>query len=122
MASYGLVTPCANCPFRTDIKPFISSARAQEILATEGEFPCHKTIVLGDVDDEGDTEIAEDENAQFCAGFLICREHDDAPNQIMRIAERVGLYDRRKLRMDAPVYKGVAAAVKAHRKAERNRR
>ncbi len=109
MSKYGLVTPCANCPFRSDIRPFITLARAQEILTQQGEFLCHKTLDYRDEDD------VDEKNAQVCAGFLICLEHDQQPNQMMRIAERLGMYDARKLRMDAPVYKGVKAALKAHR-------
>lgn len=122
---YRLVTPCGNCPFRSDVKPYITAARAREILSSRGEFHCHKTIELGDgLDDgvDGDTdhwrEVVDDKNAQVCAGFLICLEHDNEPNQMMRIAGRVGLYDRRKLRMDAPVYRGVKEAIHAH---QRNR-
>lgn len=117
MSDYGLITPCAQCPFRSDIKPYLSAARVREILTSQGEFQCHKTIELGDGMVEGDenwVEVADDSKAQVCAGFLICLEHDDAPNQMMRIAERLRLYDRSKLRMDAPVYRGVRAAIKAH--------
>ena len=31
-------------------------------------------------------------------------ERESSPNQLMRIAERVGHYDHRKLNMDAPVF------------------
>jgi hypothetical protein len=120
---YGLVSPCKNCPFRTDIKPYITAARAADILRSQGEFHCHKTITIGAeaIDDEVDCddtfrEVIDDKNAQVCAGFLICLEHSGAPNQVMRIAERLGLYDRNKLRMDAPVYRGIEIAIRAHRR------
>src|ERR1041385_6471860 len=119
MAEYGLITPCANCPFRTDIRPYITVARVREILSSQGEFHCHKTIEVGDsANDRDETwgEVLDDTKAQVCAGFLICLEHDEAPNQMMRIAERLGLYDASKLRMDAPVYRGMDAAIRAHRK------
>lgn len=48
MADYGLISPCKNCPFRTDIKPFITAARAKDILSSQGEFHCHKTIEVGE--------------------------------------------------------------------------
>jgi hypothetical protein len=38
-----------------------------------------------------------------CAGAMIVLEHEDRPNQIMRIAERLGFYDRTALVMDSPV-------------------
>lgn len=119
MADYGLITPCANCPFRSDVRPYITAGRAKEILTSQGEFHCHKTVELGEpIEDDDETwgEVLEDKNAQVCAGFLICLENDGSPNQMMRIAERLRLYDPSKLRMDAPVYKSVREAVAAHRR------
>jgi hypothetical protein len=117
MSAYGLKTPCSNCPFRTDIRPYIRAERVREILTSNEEFHCHKTIVVDPSDDEDHWgDVVEDEHAQVCAGFLICLEHDDAPNQMMRIAERLGMYDRTKLRMEAPVYRGVNAAINAHKR------
>lgn len=120
MSAYGLKTPCANCPFRTDVKPYIRAERAHDILAAQGEFHCHKTITTGetiveDCDEEW-AEIVDDSHAQVCAGFLIVLEHEGRPNQMMRIAERLGMYDPRKLRMDAPVYHSIKEAVAAHRR------
>lgn len=97
--TYDLTTPCANCPFRNDITPFIHPERCEEILNEEGTFRCHKT---------------DDHNVQHCAGFLIIREKEDRPNQMMRIAERLGAYDHTKLNMDAPIYDSVHEAVSAH--------
>lgn len=124
MSAYSLITPCAQCPFRTDIKPFITAERAESILTADGEFHCHKTIEVGDNidDDKNWAEVTDDKNAQVCAGFLICLEHEGRPNQMMRIAERIGMYDASKLRMDAPVYRSIDDAVSAHRKGQRKRR
>lgn len=117
MAKYGLITPCEKCPFRTDIRPYLRPERVDEILHIQGEFPCHKTIKVGDQiddDDENWCEITDDRNAQVCAGFLILLENEGAPNQMMRIAERLGAYDPSKLRMDAPVYGSIDEAIEAH--------
>lgn len=125
MAEYGLITPCANCPFRTDIQPFITAARAREILTQDGEFHCHKTITIGDLlDDDDETwgDVTNDDKAQVCAGFLICLEHEGRPNQMMRIAERLGAYDASRLRMDAPVYTSIGDAIKAHKRPRRKQR
>ena len=40
-------------------------------------------------------------------------EHSQAPSQMMRGAERLGLYDCRKLDMDAPVFKTLQAFIDA---------
>ena len=71
-----------------------------DALMRDATFTCHETTV-GSEDD--DSEMVDGPNAQHCAGALIFLEHQDAPNQLMRIAERLGSYDRTKLDMDAPV-------------------
>jgi hypothetical protein len=60
--------PCEHCPFRRDVKPFLTPERGEELAyATENpynSFPCHKTL---EHDDE-DTFVGED--SKECAGFL----------------------------------------------------
>jgi len=97
-----LKKPCSNCPFRNDIKPYLTFDRAEEILDglinQQQSFSCHKT------NDFIDDDAIETENTQHCAGALILLEKLELPNQWMRIAERIGCYDRHKLKMDSPVY------------------
>lgn len=98
---FNLKKPCANCPFRTDRpeqKGWLGRGRAQGIANTTGTFSCHKTTeaTLGD-------KHASDKEQQ-CAGFLIMREHMQEPNQMMRIAERLGMYNHTQLDMAAPVF------------------
>jgi hypothetical protein len=62
------------------------------------EFPCHQTA---DADDEGDYRATE--KSVHCAGALIFNEKRNTPNQMMRICERLGFYDMRKLDMKANV-------------------
>ena len=103
-APYRLKSPCDNCPFRTDITPFIKGERAEEIfesLVRGATFPCHKTL---DYDSSDDGSPVEKETTAHCAGALIMLEHMNMPNQMMRIAERIGVYDPARLDMNAPVY------------------
>lgn len=111
--NYRKTTPCDNCPFRYDVKPFIHPERAEEIAYSEGEFACHKTTVSNDNDEDGGT-LKATEKSLHCAGFLIMREKSERPSQMMRIAERFGDYDRRKLDMDAPVYGCQQEMIDAH--------
>lgn len=67
-----------------------------------GAFPCHKTADVVE-DEEVGSEFRANENSQQCAGVLIFLERRNRPNQLMRIAERLGLYDRSKLKMKARV-------------------
>ena len=110
---FELKKPCEHCPFRTDLEPYLSGTeRAQEIVEglDRGVFPCHKTVdheaqaAIDEWDDGHEPEYMMDENNQFCAGALIMLEKCERPGQMMRIAERLGSYDRTKLVMDSPVF------------------
>ena len=111
---YELTAPCVQCPFRSDIRPFIAPERARQILTNNAEFACHKTLDYQRPDEDGDA--TETKNTQHCAGVLIILEKEQRPHQMMRICERLGMYDASKLKMDAPVYDSIADAVRAHRK------
>jgi hypothetical protein len=94
---YNLMTPCDQCPYLLGSGfPFQSL-----IEHASGEFACHKACDL----DEETGEFTEKPNGKtpHCAGALIFLEKQDAPHQMMRITERLGLYDRTKLNMEAPV-------------------
>lgn len=94
---YGLTKPCANCPFRSDGSGVrLTRGRTIEIerALVRSSFHCHKTT--GPRHDDMS-------NTQHCAGALILLEKLERPSQMMRIAERLGMYDRRKLDMGAPV-------------------
>lgn len=114
--NFDLKTPCKDCPFRTDVRGYITASRAREIIdaitSQQKTFACHKTTKH---DDDGE-HIPRDKE-QHCAGATIFLERMDAPNQMMRIAERIGFYDRRKLDMAAPVFKTASAMISHMRKA-----
>ena len=93
--NYNLTKPCANCPFRTDIKPYLNASRVPDLEGVA--FSCHKTTTCRDVGNS-------DPKAEHCAGSLILHEKLEQPHQMMRIAERLGYYDHTKLDMDAPVF------------------
>jgi hypothetical protein len=99
--SYCRTTPCADCPFRTDIPAYLSKARVREIEHSleRSEFHCHKTT---EHDDDG--EVAASGKELHCAGALILKEKLGESSQMVRIAERMGMYDASKLDMDAPVF------------------
>ena len=108
---FDLTRPCADCPFRTDKPFYLHPDRAREIAASEGQFKCHKTLDYADDDSPSDTE-----NTQACAGAILMQEHEERPNQMLRIAERLGLYDATKMDRSAPVFKSRRAFIAANAK------
>lgn len=110
LAPYRLTSPCADCPFRTDVRPYMRPERVDEIQAPLilAQFPCHKTVNYAAIqeDDNGEPVMERRNTAReaHCAGALILLEKLEEPSQMMRISERLGMYDRRKLDMAAPVY------------------
>lgn len=100
---YDMRAPCQERPF---IK---GSGFTFEALVehASGEFPCHK---LCDLDEDegvykerkGKTASGRD-HTPHCAGALIFLEKMGRPHQMMRISERLGMYDHTKLDMGANV-------------------
>jgi hypothetical protein len=68
-----MAKPCAQCPFRIDVKPFLRADRAEEIAWNAedrfGSFPCHKTLEADD-SEFGDGESMVVETSKECAGHL----------------------------------------------------
>lgn len=113
MGGYGIIRPCARCPFRTDVDGYLAPERAHEIatnLLDGCEFHCHQTTEY----DEKSDEMISGEGARFCGGALIMLERMGAPNQMMRIAERLGIYDPERLDDGTPVAWSVDEFVEHH--------
>lgn len=100
---YAMTQPCDACPFldTPNNRRGFTLRRLQE-FASAGTFPCHKTAETVE-DEDGHSEFRATEDSVVCAGMLIFNEKRDQPNQMMRISERLGMYDRRKLNMKADV-------------------
>jgi hypothetical protein len=98
--NYNLTTPCDECPFLIG-----SGFQYRSLLAySRGEFACHRACK---VDSRGNF-VQRGEKTPHCAGALIFLEKQEKPHQMMRISERLGLYDRSKLDMDAKVVASTA--------------
>jgi hypothetical protein len=101
---FDLKRPCPHCPFRRGMG-YLTGERAEGIaraVAGGGTFACHQTTVPVE-DDEGFGDLTEGPDSQMCAGAMIAMMREDAPNQIMRIAERTGVLDIAALDMNADV-------------------
>lgn len=92
-----MTNPCENCPF---LEECAFAFPIERLWAhARGEFPCHKTALLN----EDDSTFDVGPKSVHCAGALIFLEKRNKFHQMMRIAERLGMYDRTKLNMEAPV-------------------
>lgn len=112
--NYDMKKPCDNCPFRRKGGIRLHPDRVKEISTHDGEFPCHKTTV-----DDGDGDLVEHEGSLHCAGFLIFRELTRTPGQMMRICERIGIYDPRKLLRNNPAVSEVFGSLREFKRAGR---
>jgi hypothetical protein len=78
MAQYYMKEPCAHCPFRFDVKPFLHPQRGEELAYHAqnpyNSFPCHKTTVY----DEESEEMATTTTSKECAGFLTLQINEGA--------------------------------------------
>ena len=83
---YRCLEPCDNCPLMDDGKKIrLSPERVKEIkqdLERGENFVCHKTIY-----DEG----MEDSDRRMCYGAYRYLKRLNKPNQIMQLAERLGV-------------------------------
>lgn len=78
--SYFMKEPCKHCPFRTDVKPFLTPERGQELAYHAqnpyNSFPCHKTTVPDEQSE--DSEMMCTEHSKECAGFLTLQINEGA--------------------------------------------
>jgi hypothetical protein len=112
---FKMTAPCDNCPFRKEGGIRLRPDRAREIAhqftdSQGGTFPCHKTVDYGTEDDEGNTSL---DGTQMCAGGLLFAEKQGKANQLVRIMERIGAYDARKLAGHDLVFDSLAMMLKA---------
>jgi len=118
---FDLKKPCSDCPFLRKGGIRLTQKRVREIaasiLSTQGStFSCHKTTIE---DDDG--ELVDSKDSRHCAGALIFSERQGNATQMMRIAERLGLYHATALMKDKAVVRSVfrdlAEMLKVNKKA-----
>lgn len=98
--NYEQTKPCPECPFLKENAKSYGKKRLE--MYAQGEFPCHKTAKAVEQED-GPDEFIPTAESQHCAGALIYLEKRNRPHQMMRICERLGMYDHTKLCMEAKV-------------------
>lgn len=104
---FDLKQPCDQCPFRADVKPFLTASRAKELtgyMQKDKTFPCHKIA-------HGNTKKRD---WQHCAGAEIMTVKEEIPNAMLQIAQRLGIRDESRLKLDSPVYDSFKAMEQAY--------
>jgi hypothetical protein len=96
---YDMRKPCECCPFRRGTAMRLTAGRVREVVGgmlnqNGGEFPCHRTIEHLEGDHGEDAGFREKNGkGKHCAGALIFAEKHGVATQMMRICERIGMYD-----------------------------
>ncbi len=97
--------PCHNCPFRSDIPPYIPAERYLTIgyaMQNDGSFDCHKTAHNESV-----------RNSPCIGAISVLESEGDAlANVMVRLAARSGLV-RWPMRHEVPVYRSFKQAAEA---------
>lgn len=74
MKNYFMKEPCDKCPFRHDVKPFLTAERGIELAYHAqnpyNSFTCHKTIVSDEEFGGEGEEMVCTEKSKECAGFM----------------------------------------------------
>lgn len=80
--------PCQHCPYRVDVKPFLTTERGEELAFSPQNpytsFPCHKTT---EEDDSDDGEMLVTQSSKECAGFLTLRAAELGEDRVYECEE-----------------------------------
>lgn len=107
---FDLKQPCVSCPFRIGQGELfrLELERLQEIVAAVA-FQCHKTVDYSD-----DEAPASGSRPQQCAGLMAILHREGRLNQIMQVAQRLGVLDTSQLDPKQEAYASLEDALKAH--------
>lgn len=102
---FNVHTPCSSCPFRKNVKPFLTEKRAKEIannIINEGKtFTCHKTLSKRII------------NRSHCAGAIELIKKEDQPHFALAMARSLGIYKEENYKSPELVYDSAEDFIKA---------
>jgi len=106
---FDLKRPCTNCPFRKGKGELFSlpEPRLDEIFSSTA-FQCHKTV------DYKSDEPGQRDRPQQCAGVMAILAKEGRPNQIMQVAERLGILRFDDIDPENEAYTSIEQAKNAH--------
>jgi hypothetical protein len=102
---FNLVGPCSDCPFRSDINPYLKSARVLQIVGDleTATFACHNTTSATKPQPRSNGKFAK-RIVEHCGGALVAMAKSEMFGCLQQVAERLGMWDSSKLQITAPVY------------------
>jgi hypothetical protein len=105
--------PCEHCPFRRDVEPFLTTARAEDLgRQLHGDdqswFACHETTGV-----KGPKRVPRAKQSH-CAGAMIVLWREKRTNVATRLALVFGMISREQLDAPAPVFDSMEEFVKHH--------
>ena len=73
--------PCQHCPYREDVKPFLTPERGEELAYTAlnpySSFYCHKTLEEDEQCEDGSDGNRVGQSSKMCAGFLTLQHNEN---------------------------------------------
>jgi hypothetical protein len=117
---FDLRKPCPQCPFRPGgfiIHPDRAREIAEGVVHGDVTFTCHKHLHGEHLElEDGEERYNPAMQDQHCAGAAAFVRKLGAANQMLQIAERLGICDPDQLlpEADAEVYDDIEAMVAAH--------
>jgi hypothetical protein len=107
---FDLRRPCVNCPFRRGQGELfqLGPERLYEIV-TATAFQCHKTVDYSDW-----SEAKPGDRPQQCAGLMTLLHRERLDNQIMQVAQILGVWDPVGMDPKYEVYDTLAECLEAH--------
>lgn len=116
---FRMKTPCKDCPFRKDVRPYISVERVREIFAAiierDNHFSCHKTVDYSQEDESGET-VPKTGHSSVCAGAAILQDKCGRPSVMVRMGYALRSIPRDHFDMAAPVYDSPEEMLAAYEK------
>lgn len=99
-----VAAPCGKCPFRSDVPIYLRKDRragiVESILLNDEDFYCHQTTTYDE--ETEDMEVGRD--SKICAGAIKMIEQSHGSTNMMRVLERIGMYDAAQIGRGAEVW------------------
>jgi len=115
---FKLKRPCSDCPFRkgNGERFALPDERIAGIVRADA-FQCHKTVDYSiDDADENAAVLRQGDKPQQCAGIMAILHREGLENQIMQVAERLGVLNPDELDPMGEAYDNLSDALTAHRR------